>query len=180
MPPGTDRPILLTTFNRNLAADLRARLLALAGPELAARVDIVNIDRLASRVVAEAGVGGNRRIMSERGRTRRVGVAAPGARRTRLGTADFLADEWAQVILGQVVDARIGLLPGPPPRPRPRLSRERTRPDLAARRAVHQRLTERGRWTWRQVAAAAARLETARAPAPSTATRTSSSTRRRT
>jgi len=54
---GTDRPILLTTFNRNLAADLRARLLTLGGEQITSRVDIVTIDKLASRVVTEAGLG---------------------------------------------------------------------------------------------------------------------------
>ena len=63
--PAPTSPILLTTFNRNLAADLRTRLLALGGPELAARVDIVNIDRLASRVVAEAERGRKRRVIDD-------------------------------------------------------------------------------------------------------------------
>src|SRR5262249_11374265 len=64
LEPGKDRPILLTTFNRNLAADLRARLLDLAGADLSARVDIANIDKLASRIVNEATTA-KRRVINE-------------------------------------------------------------------------------------------------------------------
>lgn len=37
LPPGHDKPVLLTTYNKNLAADLRSRLLELGGPELLSR-----------------------------------------------------------------------------------------------------------------------------------------------
>ena len=42
------------TFNKNLAADLRGQLLELGGPDLLQRVDVVNIDALASRIATEA------------------------------------------------------------------------------------------------------------------------------
>ncbi|MGO4759610.1 UvrD-helicase domain-containing protein, partial [Streptomyces sp. 2MCAF27] len=54
LPPGRNKPVLLTTFNRNLAADLRARLLSLGGPDVLARVDIAHVDQLATRIVSEA------------------------------------------------------------------------------------------------------------------------------
>jgi superfamily I DNA/RNA helicase len=48
----SDKPILLTTFTKNLATDLEHRLVLLGGPELLDRVEVVNIDRLAAQVVA--------------------------------------------------------------------------------------------------------------------------------
>ena len=54
LPPGDGKDVLFTTFNKSLAADLRSRLLELAGREILERVDVVNIDSLASKVVAEA------------------------------------------------------------------------------------------------------------------------------
>ncbi len=103
LPPGDDRPILLTTYTRNLATDLSAKLVELAGPDLARRVDVVNIDKLARRVVDEAGrdqrvvttdakaITQWRELLAEVGETR--------------WDADFLAAEWSQVILGQVLDS---------------------------------------------------------------------------
>ena len=58
LPPGSSgKDVLFTTFNKNLAADLRQRLLLLGGPELLDRVDVVNIDQLATQVVNEAQPG---------------------------------------------------------------------------------------------------------------------------
>ncbi|WP_406362292.1 3'-5' exonuclease [Streptomyces sp. NBC_01579] len=53
LPPGLTRPVLLTTYNTNLAADLKQRLRLLGGEELLRRVHVVSIDQLAREVVAE-------------------------------------------------------------------------------------------------------------------------------
>jgi superfamily I DNA/RNA helicase/mRNA-degrading endonuclease RelE of RelBE toxin-antitoxin system len=103
LPPGQDRPILLTTYTRNLATDLSAKLVELVGPELAGRVDVVNIDRLARRVVDEAGrdhrvvIADARAIAEWRELLSEVGDSP--------WDAEFLAAEWSQVILGQVLDS---------------------------------------------------------------------------
>ena len=166
LPPGTDKPILLTTFNRNLAADLRTRLMALGGEELVARVDIVNIDRLASRVVSEARAGGGRRVVNDNDVPQlwadfliETGDAG--------WDADFLAAEWTQVILGQVLNSRTDYFKAR----RPNRGRSLNRME----RDQIWRLTERfttwlegqGIWTWRQIAERAARLEMDRAAASS-------------
>lgn len=65
LPPGHTRPVLLTTFNKNLAADLRARLLSLGGQETLSRVDITHVDQLATRVVGEADPGNPKRRISD-------------------------------------------------------------------------------------------------------------------
>jgi superfamily I DNA/RNA helicase len=163
LKPGTDRPILLTTFNRNLAADLRTRLLALAGPELAARVDIINIDRLAARVVAEAGVGEGRRIIDD-DKARDLWGDLLMEQKDRPFDAEFLADEWSQVILGQVVDSRAGYFQARRTGRGRALNREERNALWNEVERFTQRLEESGRWTWRQVAAAAAQVEQNRAP----------------
>lgn len=52
-PPGHNRPVLLTTYNTNLAEDLRHRLRQLGGEELLRRVDIKSVDRLAREAVQQ-------------------------------------------------------------------------------------------------------------------------------
>jgi superfamily I DNA/RNA helicase/mRNA-degrading endonuclease RelE of RelBE toxin-antitoxin system len=158
LEPGTDRPVLLTTFNRNLAADLRTRLLALAGPELADRVDIVNIYRLASRVVAEAGAGEGRRIIDNE-KALELWARLLMERKKPPFDAEFLADEWAQVILGQVVDSRAAYFQARRTGRGRALTREERNNVWNEVERFTQRLDESGLWTWRQVAAAAARVE---------------------
>ncbi|GIJ23604.1 UvrD-helicase domain-containing protein [Micromonospora lutea] len=164
LPSGTDKPILLTTFNRNLAADLRTRLLALGGQELVARVDIVNIDRLASRVVTEAKAGGSRRVVDDNQvpdlwSDFLVETGESG------WDAEFLAAEWNQVILGQVLNSRNEYFKAR----RPNRGRSLTRVERDQIWQLTERFTTwleaRGVWTWRQVAQRAARLEMDRAAA---------------
>ncbi|MGC5053149.1 UvrD-helicase domain-containing protein [Micromonospora sp. DT48] len=162
LPPGTDKPILLTTFNRNLAADLRTRLLALGGQELVARVDIVNIDRLASRVVAEAKAAGGRRVVDD---SRVAELWAEFLLETGESgwDAEFLAAEWTHVILGQVLNSRNDYFKAR----RPNRGRSLTRVERDQVWQVTERFTSwldtRSVWTWRQVAQRAARLEIDRA-----------------
>ncbi|MGV9370031.1 UvrD-helicase domain-containing protein [Micromonospora tulbaghiae] len=164
LPPGSDKPILLTTFNRNLAADLRTRLLALGGQELVARVDIVNIDRLASRVVTEAKAGGSRRVVDD---NRVPDLWSEFLLETGESgwDAEFLAAEWTQVILGQVLNSRNEYFKAR----RPNRGRSLTRVERDQIWQLTERFTNwleaRGVWTWRQVAQRAARLEMDRASA---------------
>ncbi|WFE53635.1 UvrD-helicase domain-containing protein [Micromonospora sp. WMMD1155] len=158
LPPGVDKPILLTTFNRNLAADLRTRLMALCGQELVSRIDIVNIDRLASRVVAEAKAGGSRRVVDDN-RVLELWdefLLETGATGWE---AEFLAAEWTQVILGQVLNSRTDYFKAR----RPNRGRSLTRAERDQIWQLTERfatwLENRGVWTWRQVAQRAARLE---------------------
>ena len=52
--PGHTRPVLLTTYNTNLALDLKERLRQLGGDELLRRVDVKSIDALAREIVQES------------------------------------------------------------------------------------------------------------------------------
>ncbi|MFB6753126.1 UvrD-helicase domain-containing protein [Streptomyces sp. NPDC056353] len=54
LPPGHSRPVLLTTYNTNLALELTERLRQLGGDELLRRVDVRSVDALALAVVEES------------------------------------------------------------------------------------------------------------------------------
>ncbi len=162
LPIGSDKPILLTTFNRNLAADLRTRLVALGGQELIARVDIVNIDRLASRVVTEAKAGGTKRVVDDN-KVPDLWQAFLLETGESAWDAEFLTAEWTQVILGQVLNSRSDYFKAR----RPGRGRSLNREDRDEIWRLTERFTkwldDQGTWTWRQVAERAARLEIDRA-----------------
>ncbi|MCO8271804.1 AAA family ATPase [Actinoplanes sp. TRM 88003] len=162
LPAGADKPILLTTFNRNLAADLRTRLIALGGQELTARVDIVNIDKLASRVVSEAKIGAGRRIVDDN-RVPELWQTFLMETGEKDWDADFLYAEWTQIILGQVLNSRSDYFRAR----RPNRGRSLTRGERDQVWQLTERFTNwldgQGMWTWRQVAERAARLEMDRA-----------------
>lgn len=164
LPPGNDKPILLTTFTKNLAADLRARLSSLlVDPTLIARVDVTHIDQLAARVLGAgttAGRAAKRRIDGPQALYELQTLLA------ELGEHDFdpafLLDEWEQVILGQTLTGkheyfqarRVG---------RGRLSRPQRDRVWRILEQLTVRLDKQGLETWAQAAERAARLEMERA-----------------
>jgi superfamily I DNA/RNA helicase/mRNA-degrading endonuclease RelE of RelBE toxin-antitoxin system len=162
LQPGNGKDVLFTTFNKNLAADLRSRLLELAGREILERVEVVNIDSLASKVLSEAEPGTRRHWLDDI-----KAVELWESMLLELGEqrwdARFLHDEWSQVVLGQALSSREEYF-----RAR-RAGRGRTL-NRMQRAEVWQlveqftkRLTEANLWTFRQVAAHAARIEQERA-----------------
>ncbi|MEU6142228.1 UvrD-helicase domain-containing protein [Streptomyces sp. NPDC047081] len=156
--PGHTKPVLLTTFNRNLAADLRARLLSLGGPETVARVDIVHVDQLATRLVRESDPGNTKRRIEDAQALKEWRALLMEAGEHRW-SAEFLSDEWNQVILGQAVHSRADYFQVR------RAGRGRTlnRAERAQVWQLTERFTQRlelkGLETHRQVAERAARLE---------------------
>ncbi|MFD5457177.1 UvrD-helicase domain-containing protein [Streptomyces olivaceus] len=54
LPPGHSRPVLLTTYNANLARELTERLRQLGGDALLRRVDVKSVDALALEIVRES------------------------------------------------------------------------------------------------------------------------------
>ncbi|ANZ16287.1 UvrD-helicase domain-containing protein [Streptomyces noursei] len=100
LPPGQNRPVLLTTYNTNLAADLKQRLRQLGGDALLRRVDVRSVDQLAREVVEQhpsAVLGTPLRDEEAMGLWHTVCAAA--------GVfdydADFLDSEFKHVILAQ-------------------------------------------------------------------------------
>ncbi|MFE3789985.1 UvrD-helicase domain-containing protein [Streptomyces goshikiensis] len=161
LPPGRDKPVLLTTYNKNLAADLRSRLLDLGGEELVARVDVSHVDQLALRTVREAEPGSSKRAIDDS-----QAVREWRALLDELGEdgwdPEFLHDEWTQVILGQAVATRADYFRAR----RAGRGRSITRGERAEVWQLAERFTQRldrlGRQTWDQVAERAARLEIGR------------------
>ncbi|MEL3947303.1 UvrD-helicase domain-containing protein [Streptomyces sp. LNU-CPARS28] len=95
LAPGHNKPVLFTTFSKNLAADLRSRLLSPGGPQTLDRVDIVHVDQLATRVRGRP----RERQAQDRRRTgpARVASAPCGGGPEPLGRRVLLCDEWNQV-----------------------------------------------------------------------------------
>lgn len=163
LPAGTDKPILLTTFNRNLAADLRNRLAALGGDEVLARVDVINIDRLASRAVSEQDPRAPKGKLDDN----QVPQLWRKFLTNEIGESDwdanFLAAEWEQVVLGQALTSRSDYFKARRPYRGRNLTRmERDKVWDLTERFVRW-LAADDSWTWRQVAVRAATLEMARA-----------------
>jgi hypothetical protein len=108
LDPGRDRPILLTTFTKNLAADLAARLADLLDdPTLLRRIEITDIDDVVRRVVSENTLAdrSKRRVSDSTALAElRSVLAQPGV--TNTWEAEFLMEEWEQVILAQSVATR--------------------------------------------------------------------------
>ncbi|MFC9428082.1 UvrD-helicase domain-containing protein [Streptomyces sp. NPDC056987] len=161
LPPGRTKPVLFTTFNKNLAADLRSRLLSLGGPQTLARVDILHVDQLATRVVSEADPGNTKRRIDDTQVLREWRHMLVEADETRWD-AEFLCDEWNQVILGQAVGSRADYFKAR----RAGRGRSVSRTDRAEIWQLAERFTQRlevkGLETHRQVAERAAQLEMAR------------------
>ena len=90
-------PILVTTFAGNLAEALQAQLdLLIRDPRIRANIEVLNVDRLAYRIVKQAR--GTPVIADER--TLRPRWAKAAAKATPF-TPVFLKNEWEQVILAQ-------------------------------------------------------------------------------
>ncbi|MET7678960.1 UvrD-helicase domain-containing protein [Streptomyces sp. NPDC005423] len=163
LPPGHNKPILLTTFTKNLTTDLRLRLASLVEPDLLARVDIAHIDQLAARVLGENTAPG-------RGKQRVYDHVALNEMRQLLAEVDdrrfepeFLLEEWEQVILGQSVPTRSDYFRAR----RAGRGRALTRPERNHIWKLIEQFTARldklGVETWGQAAERAARFEIERA-----------------
>jgi superfamily I DNA/RNA helicase len=97
--PNGAPPILLTTFTRNLADSLDAQLsLLVEDDNVRGRIEVLNVDRLAYRIVAEAW-GANPAVADNQ---QLRGRWAAAVTETGLAfTPEFLQHEWEQVILAQ-------------------------------------------------------------------------------
>ena len=162
--PGDGVDVLFTTFNTNLAKDLRQRLLTLAGPDVANRVHIVNIDKLAAEIVAQAHAGTDRQWIDDT-KALMEWQALLDEQGEHRWDAEFLHAEWSQVILGMGVTSRTEYFRARRAgRGRPISREERAAIWQLVERYV-MRLDEKGLWTMQQVAERAARLEVERARA---------------
>ncbi|ATZ23085.1 DNA-dependent helicase II [Streptomyces lavendulae subsp. lavendulae] len=163
LPPGHNKPILLTTYTKNLTADLRSRLSSLMDPVLLGRVDIKHIDQLAQSVLNEnTAPGSQRSLISEEGALDVLREVLFEHDEQRWG-AEFLFEEWEQIVLGQSLATRQDYFKAR----RAGMGRALSRPERAAIwKLLEQfalRLNGLGRETWAQAAERAARYEMERA-----------------
>jgi superfamily I DNA/RNA helicase len=152
------KDVLLTTFNKNLAVDLRQRLLLLGGPELLDRVDVINIDQLANQVVHEAQPATRLHMMNDDKAVDLWREVLLELQETRWD-AEFLNDEWSQVVLGHAITSRQEYFRARRAGRGRQLNRAQraTIWDLAEQ--FTKRLDEASLWTFRRIAAHAARIE---------------------
>ncbi|MCT9934558.1 UvrD-helicase domain-containing protein [Planotetraspora sp. A-T 1434] len=164
LAPGDRKDVLLTTFNKNLAADLRQRLLALGGTDVVKRVEIINIDKLASNIVVETQSGAGRQWIDD---TKALieWQELLDEQRERRWDAEFLHAEWSQVILGLGVASRADYFRARRAGRGRAISREERAAIWQLAERYVMRLDEKGLWTLQQVADRAARLEIERARA---------------
>jgi superfamily I DNA/RNA helicase/mRNA-degrading endonuclease RelE of RelBE toxin-antitoxin system len=163
LPPGRDKPILLTTFTKNLAADLRSRLASLITPAQLERIEIAHVDQLAARILGE-------NAPTARSAKRRIDDAYALAELetllAELGERDldpaFLLDEWEQVILGQALTTRSAYFQARRVG-RGRLSRTQRDQVWRVLEQLTVRLDKANQETWAQAAERAARYEMDRA-----------------
>lgn len=100
LPPGHTRPVLLTTYNTNLAADLRSRLDQLGGPELLRRVDVKSVDQLAREVVQQCPGSDLGRPIDDETALNLWDTVCTEAGEYAFD-AEFLDSEWKHIILAQ-------------------------------------------------------------------------------
>ena len=119
--------VLFTTFTKNLARTIESQLKQLAGPKVLDRVDVVNIDALARRVVTASDAGriavANTKFVSSDSSEVRELWSSAALVATGTWDATFLADEWSQVVLGNAIVDEAGYLRVPRSGRSQRLSR---------------------------------------------------------
>ncbi|GAB3113514.1 3'-5' exonuclease [Streptomyces calidiresistens] len=163
LPPGHGKPILLTTYTKNLTADLRSRLTSLVDPALLSRIDIKHIDQLAQGVLTENTAPGAQRSLISDDRALDILREVLFEHDEQRWDAEFLFDEWEQIVLGQSLATRQDYFKVR----RAGMGRALNRPERAAIWKLLDQFTLRlnglGRETWAQAAERAARYEMERA-----------------
>ncbi|MCX4834430.1 UvrD-helicase domain-containing protein [Streptomyces sp. NBC_01016] len=163
LPAGYGKQILLTTYTKNLTADLRSRLTSLMGPSLLDRVDIKHIDQLAQGVLNENVAPGAQRSLIADDKAKEALAAILFEHGEQRWDVDFLFDEWEQIVLGQSLGTRQDYFKAR----RAGMGKALSRSERAAIWKLVDQLTLRlnamGRETWSQAAERAARYEMERA-----------------
>jgi hypothetical protein len=153
---GEGPSILLTTFTRNLAEALDSQFgLLVEDAEIRRQVEILNVDRLAYRLV-ERGRGTKPTVVQEK-ELKHMWSAAGREAGLRQSPASLIR-EWEQIILAQDIHTEVEYLgcrrtgQGTP------LGREQRRGVWQAAQTVTRQLREHGMWTYLQLASEAAFL----------------------
>jgi hypothetical protein len=151
---GPDTRILVTTFTNKLTGDLSLRLKELGGPELAERVEVSTVDRLARGIASD---GDRVDIASPRVLHSAIEDAFDTVGLDQIGlTSDFLQQEWEQVVLGRKVQSRDEYFSVSRAGRGVRLNRRKRAEVWRAVEAIETSLDARGKKTFLQVADQAA------------------------
>ncbi len=111
---GGGAKVLLTTYTRNLVRAIEAQLIELAGKDITQRVEVLNVDALARKVVASTDSGralvGSSTLVHD-GDSRVTQLWSVAAQQSPEGfTPAFLADEWSLVVLGNSIETETAYL----------------------------------------------------------------------
>ncbi|MCX5176264.1 UvrD-helicase domain-containing protein [Streptomyces virginiae] len=152
-----DESVLLTTYTRNLAADLRHGLELLIPDEaLRAKIRVVNVDALANQLVREDRGAPLTILTGQKEINSRWNALA---RRLDLDYSDvFLDQEWRQVVLAQDLRSPEAYLKASRSGRGTALSPLRRAQVWRAVEAFTRELRQAGEWTFLQVCAEATRL----------------------
>ncbi|WP_051392740.1 UvrD-helicase domain-containing protein [Glycomyces arizonensis] len=159
----SDERILLTTYTKNLAADLKAKLALLLDEEELRRVDVEHLDSVVYRLASESGRLG--RPLDERELWQWWEELCREVGESELD-AEFLRGEWTEVVCAQLITSRSEYFQARRVRRPRRLNRlQRARVwDLVER--FNQRLAEGDAWCWPQLRASVALAEEHRVKGP--------------
>lgn len=149
----TGKPILFTTFTRNLAEAIERDLRELGGGDLLDVVEVLNVDALAHRLVKDAE-GSAPPVIAGDALTALWDEVADEV--GGLFRGEFLANEWEQVILAQACRSRDDYLRASRPGRGVRLDRRARVEVWRAVESFLQRVVERNQRTFLQMADAAA------------------------
>lgn len=147
------KPILFTTFTRNLAESIERDLRQLGGADLLDVVEVLNVDTLANRIVREAEgsapgiIAGADLDLLWQEISDELGTSQSG---------EFLSNEWEQVVLAQGCRSQADYLKASRAGRGIRLDRRSRAEVWRAIEAFSQRLVERNQRTFLQLADAAA------------------------
>jgi len=157
------KPILFTTFTKNLAEAIRRDLRDLGGNELLDAVEVIHVDQLANRIVREAE-GSSPTILKGRKLEQvwddvvdEIGSPHPAA---------FLANEWEQVVLARGCQSRADYLMVSRAGRGIQLNRRDRAEVWKAIESFNQKLVEMGARNFAQVAEEAASYLTRRTVRP--------------
>lgn len=161
---GPARPVLFTTYTRNLAEHIERDLRRLAGPDVLDRIEVLNVDRLAHRIVAgehdaaPAVVDGDdlRRLWQDAADVAGADDLSP----------DFLAAEFDHVVLAQGLRTRSDYFQASRTGRGVPLDRRRRARVWKAVEHVLAELTAKDARTWLQLADEAGRYLDGRATRP--------------
>ncbi|WP_205324986.1 UvrD-helicase domain-containing protein [Glycomyces sp. YM15] len=156
--------LLVTTYTRNLAADLKRKLALLLDEETMRRIDVEHLDSVVHRLASEIGPRPGT-LLDDRTMTAWWAELAQQADETEFD-ADFLHSEWSEVICAQLITGRSEYFQARRvgrPRKLNRLQRARVW-DLVER--FEQRRTANGAWCWPQLRATVALAEEHRLKGP--------------